>query len=99
MYISGYAFGKDAQERSTARKTRYLALTKMNAEALAKDDRPIIEVKHTTRECNQDHYAGVVNDPTLSELDILLFCDFGNTCFGGTVERYETNFTAMVYTD
>ena len=49
-------------------------------------------------------YVGEVYNEDLSDEDILILCDKGNTCFGGVVSRGKDSqgrvtFEAKVYTD
>jgi hypothetical protein len=49
-------------------------------------------------------YVGEVYNEELSDEDILILCDKGNTCFGGVVSRGKDSqgrvtFKAKVYTD
>ncbi|MDQ7790051.1 MAG: hypothetical protein RDU41_08365, partial [Clostridia bacterium] len=86
--IKGYAFTANELETRDERRKRY--------EQLNKDS---IRIQSTTPRFAHTVYTGELLDKDLTELDILLLCDRGNTCFGGVVERDGTRFVATVYTD
>lgn len=86
MYVAG---SYDAEELDRRRK-RYEELCKLNVISI---DRAIVGYAHKS-------YLGKFTDFNLTALDILIFCDRGNTCFGGVVHKSEDGtFRAEVYTD
>ncbi len=89
MYIEGYAFKPNCDEIKNDRAKRY-------AEIKGKDR---IKINNINVTYARNTYYGKIVDKTLSHLDILLLCDNGNTCFGGTVDIVGDRFVATVYTD
>lgn len=88
MRIDGWAFKENETE---LRNKRYARFKELN-----RDD---ITIESVNSGYAQKTYRGKVNNKELSDLDILLICDSGNTCFGGTVSKGNGNFVATVYTD
>lgn len=90
MHIKGWAFEKNEEEMRDERFNRYKQLNK--------DD---IEIETVSLGYAHTDYKGKIKNKELSELDILLLCDGGNTCFGGEVNisSDKSSFSATVYTD
>ena len=89
MNISGWAFTANEEALRDERYNRFKELSK---EEKIKIDSVMPSYGRTT-------YKGTILNESLSELDILLLCDDGNTCFGGYVTKNGNNFVAAVYTD
>lgn len=88
--IPGWAFTPNEKEEGERRVARYK------------------EIQHLRKKMHlrvspaygMTHYTGEVPEgESLSDLDILLICDSGNTCFGGSVTRSSKGFRATVFTD
>lgn len=88
MYIEGWAFKENEEKLRDERFERY---TKLDKKGIEIEERSI-GYAHTD-------YKGKIKDKSLNELDILLLCDGGNTCFGGEVSISGDYFKATVYTD
>jgi hypothetical protein len=92
MDINGWAFTENEKAISCNRYSRYKELKALN--------QPLIKID--SRESGYAHkiYRGEVLMEGLSELDVLLLCDNGNTCFGGTCTiNSNKKFVAKIYTD
>lgn len=89
MEIKGWVGERDYQEIQEQRYNRYKELK----------DKKAISIESVRTGYAQKTYTGAVNDPNISELDVLILCDDGNTCFGGRVTMSAKRFTATVYTD
>ncbi|WP_415341509.1 hypothetical protein [Clostridium perfringens] len=89
MNISGWAFAKNADDLRDERYNRFKELNR-------KED---IKIESISTTYARKTYKGTLLNENLSELDILLLCDDGNTCFGGYVTKNGNNFVAAVYTD
>jgi len=91
-HVAGYAFTTAADTESKARQDRYKELGAMPIKP--------IHVDSSSPQYGRNVHAGRVFADNISDLDILIWCDRGNTCFGGTVLRGTNgNFQAIVYTD
>lgn len=92
-YINGWAFTDHSiGER---RRKRYEEL---------KDCPKTIKILSSSVGYTSRTYVGEVYNEDLSDEDILILCDKGNTCFGGVVWRSKDSqgrvtFEAKVYTD
>ncbi len=87
--IEGYAYTKDEKAEAERRYKRYQEI---------KD----IPIKITDQKVSYAHrtYWGVIPDGVeISNRDIAIWCDRGNTCFGGSVSRKGQNFVCTIYTD
>lgn len=91
-HVAGYAFTGKWESESKKRRERYEELGQFAVTPFRIDSR--------STQYGRNVYAGEVLSDGMSDLDILLWCDRGNTCFGGTVLRGTNgNFQAIVYTD
>ncbi|EOU1827903.1 hypothetical protein C0L77_000610 [Clostridium perfringens] len=88
MNISGWAFAKNADELRDERYNRFKELNKKD-----------IKIESVSITYARKTYKGTLLNKNLSDLDILLLCDDGNTCFGGYVSQDKDKFVAAVYTD
>ena len=91
MYVSGWAFtGKENEHKvSIERVERYRELTHMN-----------ITITKRRSEYGYNDYKGSYSlDKDLSELDIAIYCDMGNTCFGANVSMIDGTFHCKIYID
>lgn len=89
-YIDGWAFKKNEKELSEERRQRYEQIKHLRNEM----------IRSVSPQYGRTIYKGILKPEwKLSDLDILLVCDRGNTCFGGTVERTTDSFKAEVYVD
>ncbi|MGU9239984.1 hypothetical protein ACV3Z1_14710 [Clostridium perfringens] len=88
MNISGWAFAKNADELRDERYNRFKELNKKD-----------IKIESVSTTYARKTYKGTLLNKNLSDLDILLLCDDGNTCFGGYVSQVKDKFVAAVYTD
>lgn len=86
--IKGYAFTPNEHETRDERRKRYEQL-----------DKKSIAIQNVEPRYARTAYRGELINADLTDLDILLLCDNGNTCFGGTVARNKNQFVATVYTD
>jgi len=86
---NGFVSEPNAIKIAQERRKRYAELS---VKDVIKID--IVEVSYA-----RTTYFGEILDKDISPLDILILCDHGNTCFGGTVSIIGNNFTASVYTD
>lgn len=89
MGIKGWVGEKNYQEIQEQRHNRYKEL----------EDKKAISIESVKVGYAQKTYTGTINDPNISDLDILIICDEGNTCFGGRVSSGNGRFIATVYTD
>lgn len=95
MNIGGWAFKENGDEIRDKRYRRYKELNK--------EDFEILNIRNGYA---QKEYEVVVKNKDLSYLDMLLYCDSGNTCFGGCVgsssktdEQGNSIYLVTVYTD
>ena len=88
--VSGYAFTSDYKTEMAKRSERYEEIKHLADK---------MSIKRTPAYAHTKCSGELIEDVELSNLDILLLCDRGNTCFGGEVYRYGKTFTASVYTD
>ena len=94
MNISGWAFKENGDQIAEERRKKY--------EELNRDDFEIINVEHGY---SQNEYELVIKNENIKPLDMLLYCDNGNTCFGGRVgflkkdEQGNLIYLVIVYTD
>ena len=88
MYIEGWEFEENEEKLRDERFERYTKLDKKG-----------IEIEECSVGYAHTDYKGKIKDKSLNELDILLLCDDGNTCFGGKVSIRGDRFEATVYTD
>lgn len=88
MHIGGWAFGENEEKLRDERFERYTKLDKKG-----------IEIEECSPRYGHTDYKGKIKDKSLNELDVLLLCDDGNTCFGGEVNISRDCFKATVYTD
>ncbi|MFR2552757.1 MAG: hypothetical protein ACLS8D_13130 [Clostridioides difficile] len=70
MNISGWAFAKNADELRDERYNRFKELNKKD-----------IKIESVSTTYARKTYKGTLLNKNLSDLDILLLCDDGNTCF------------------
>jgi len=85
--IEGWAFGDE--DLKISRSSRYKEIK----------DKGLVTIESTSNHYARNTFKGTYN-PLASPEDILIVCDRGNTCFGGTVTLLEGNrFNATVYTD
>ena len=88
--ISGWAYTRTQDEEAKRRSDRYSEIKHL---------RPQMALKPNPSYA-RTYYTGTIPEGvTLSDLDLLILCDSGNTCFGGSVDRYGKEFKACVYTD
>lgn len=87
-YVAGWAFSTNEKEESLRRRERYKELLKSGN----------IQIFSSSPGYAQREYRGTF-DGAYTDEDILIFCDHGNTCFGGNVSKNGRTFTAVVYTD
>ena len=88
MHIEDWAFKENGEKLRDKRFDRYKQLNKGD-----------IEIETVSPGYAHTDYKGKIKNKELSELDILLLCDDGNTCFGGEVSISGDYFKATVYTD
>lgn len=89
MNIRGWAF---TEHEESLRDERYKRFKQLNK----KED---IKIDSISTIYSKKTYKGTILNKNLSELDILILCDNGNTCFGGYVNKNGNRFEAVVYTD
>ena len=89
--IPGWAYTKNEREEGAARSARFKAISHL---------RPFLNLNPSPQYA-QTTYTGTIpeNAPELTDLDIALLCDSGNTCFGGSVRRAGRAFTCIIHTD
>ena len=88
--IAGWAFTKEEKEESERRRTRYAEIKHLR-EALHLQVNPCY---------GMTKYSGTIpKDQTITDLDLALICDGGNTCFGGSVLRGGEKFYCTIFTD
>lgn len=90
--VEAWAFRKDEKEERARREARFKEM-----QGLYPD---LCIVKRSAVKYGRHEYSGEVPEGIeLSDLDIALICDEGNTCFGGVVNRRGRSFTCTIWTD
>lgn len=83
MNIKGWAFEPNGEKISDERRNRYKEL-RLNNE----DD---FEVLNLSKGLTINTYTLLVKNKDLTPTDMLIYCDSGNTCFGGYVDYSRTS--------
>lgn len=88
--IAGWAFTKEEKEESERRRARYAEIKHLK-KSLALQVNPCY---------GMTKYRGTIPEgANLSDLDLAILCDDGNTCFGGSVTRSGNSFACTIFTD
>lgn len=97
-YIKGFAFTADEKEESTRRYNRYKELIEQGFE---RKDNNFIKWERTEVKYGRNTYRGELleGSPTITDMDLAILCDSGNTCFGASVDRTGRKFKVDVSTD
>ncbi len=88
--VPGWAFTTDESAESTRRRVRYDEIKHL------RDD--VIQGRNPMH--GMTRYTGCAPESLdLTDLDIALLCDDGNTCFGATVNWSGRCFRCTIFTD
>ena len=93
MNIEGYAFKSNSDAISKSRRARYKELIAMEPR--------LVKITDKNPAYARTHFAGeflTEEGKNLSDLDLLLIADDGDTCFGGYVNRANGCFSGAYYT-
>ena len=91
MYIEGWAFKEDEDERRKAKDARYAEIK----------DTPGVKFS-VTPAYKEGLFSGTLETDearALSEADLALIADRGNLCFGGHCTKRGDGFSGAYYTD
>lgn len=88
MHIDGWAFHPDGSNLSQENKEIYRRIKEAGT----------VSILEGMNGYSHKVYKGIA-DASVTDKEILVYCDAGNACFGGEVVRNGVRFVAKVYTD